>query len=117
MDIHQVVLKRQRQVLTDKEVYQRLMLLRESQVLLLGKLQHRALRQLVHAPLAHVTLLAGVDAKEEIEHDAHHWHKVDHECPGHRLSWLTVVEYHVDHRQNDHYLINYEYDIQPTHFH
>ena len=91
------------------------MLLRQSQVLLLCKLQHRALRQLVHAAFAHVAFLTGVNAKEYVEHDTYHWYKVNHQCPSHRLGWLTVVEYHMDHRQDDHNLIDYEYDIQPTH--
>ena len=115
MDIHQIVLEWHRHVLTDKEIDQRHVLLRQSQILLLGKLEHRALSQLVHTPFAHIALFTGVDTKEDIEHDTHHWYEVDHQCPGHRLGRLTIIKNHMDHSQDDHNLIDDKYDIQPTH--
>ena len=114
-DIHQVILKRQRQVLVNKQINQWFVALGQSQVLLLSKLQHRTLGKLVHRTFAHIALLAMVNAKKQIKDDAHHWHKINHQCPSHRLCRLTVVHNHVYHRHDSNDLVHYEYDIQPTH--
>ena len=114
-DIHLVILKWQGEILIDKKVYQGLVLLGQLQVLLFCKLQHRALGKLVHGTIADVTFLTGVDTKKQVENDAHHRHKVDHHRPGHRLGWLTIVENHMNHGQDDNDLVNDIYDIQPTH--
>ena len=46
-NVHQIVLEGQREVLVDEEVYQLLVLLRQSQVLLFNKAKHGTFRQQV----------------------------------------------------------------------
>ena len=115
IDIHLIILKGQGKILIDEEVDERFLFLRQTEVLLFDKLQHRTFRQLIHAPLADITLFSGVDAEEEIEPHTHHWHEVDHQRPGHRLSRLTVVEHHMDDCQNGYHLPDSEYYDVPTH--
>ena len=103
-----VVLKRQRQVLVHKKVDQGLITLWQSEILLLSKLQHRAFGKQVHTALTYIALLAGIDAEEEVEHDAHNGNEPYHQCPSHRLGWLTVVEYHVDDSHYHEHLIDTE---------
>ena len=38
------------------------------------------------------------------EHHPYHWHEVDHQRPRHCLGGLTVVEHHVDDRQDGNHL-------------
>ena len=106
--VHLIVLEGQRQVLVHEEVYQGFVLIWHSEVLLFCELQHRTFRQHVHRPVAHVALLTGVDAKEEIEHDAHERNEPYHQRPGHRLGGLTIVQNHMDDGQNDDHLIDTE---------
>ena len=106
--IYLVVLKGQRQVLVHEEVYQGLVLLWQSEVLLFRKLQHRAFGQHVHRPVTHVALLTGVDAKEKVEHNTHERNKPYHQRPGHRLGRLTIVQNHVDDSHDDDHLIDTE---------
>ena len=69
-------------------------------ILLLYEFQHRALGQLVHAPVADVTLLPGVLSEEDVEDDSHERHEGEHENPSHRLRRLSVVEQDADYRRN-----------------
>ena len=62
--LHLIILERQGQVLVHEQVDQRFLPLGQMQVMLFCKLQHRTLRQEVHAPFTHITLLTGVDAEE-----------------------------------------------------
>ena len=113
--LHLIILEGQRQVLVDEEINHRAMGFRQMQILLLGKLQHRTLGQLVHGALTDQAFLARIDTKEEIKHEAHHRHKPYHHRPCHRLGRLTVVHNHMDHRNNGDDLPDQEYDIKPTH--
>ena len=61
------------------------------QILLLGKLQHRALGQLVHASIADQPFLSRVLPEEDVEDDSHERHESEHKNPRHRLGGLSVV--------------------------
>ena len=103
-------------LLLDKKVDEGLVLLGQPKVLLFHEAQHRAFRQLVELPLADETLLAGVDAKEQVEHDAHDGYEPDDQCPRHRLRRLAVVHHDVDHRQHDDDIVeDDEYQVQTVH--
>ena len=104
-DINQIVLERQGQVLINKEVDKGFVLIGQSQILLLGKLKHRALGELVHSALADITLLAVVDAEEEVEHDTYYGYEVYHQCPRHSLGGLTIVHHYVDDGDGHHHVV------------
>ena len=95
-DVNLVVAEGQRQVLVDKEVDELFLRLGQSQVLLFHEAQHGALGQLVHLPLVYQPLAAVVDAKEQVEHDAHDGCEDYHQHPGHRLGRLSIVYQHMD---------------------
>ena len=91
IDLHLIVFERKRPVLVGKEPHQGLAVGRQMQVLLLGKLQHRALGELVHGTVADEPLLTDVLSEEHIEHDAEKGHKEQHHNPSYGLRWLFIV--------------------------
>ena len=72
------------------------MALWHTEVLLLYEVQHRALCQLVHGALANHAFPTVVNAKEEVEDDAHNGYEEDDQRPRHRLSGLPVVHDDMD---------------------
>ena len=100
-DVHLVVLKGQCPVLACKEFDECLMVLGQQEVFLLSKLQHRPLGELVEALLRDEPLLARVLSEEEIEHDAHHGQKYQHQHPCHGLGRLPMIHEHRDHCDNN----------------
>ena len=74
-----------------EEFDQHVVLLGHHQVLLPGKVEHRAFGELVHALLADEPLFAGVLPEEEIEHHAYHWDKREPQYPRQSLGGLAVV--------------------------
>ena len=65
-DLHLIVLERQRHILIAEEIDQRPVMLRQVEIVLLGKLEHGAFGQLIERPLAHITLLPRVASEKEI---------------------------------------------------
>ena len=66
--------------------------------------------------MADEPFLAGVDAKEEIEHNARYGYEPNHQCPGHRLGWLTIVHYYMYNGQYDDDVVNdNQDDVQFVH--
>ena len=103
-----IILEGEREILVDEEVDELTMLFGQLQVLLFDELQHRTFGKLVEAPLADEPLLAGVQAEEEVEHQAYYRHEPYHQRPGHPLGRLAIVHHHVDDGQNDNHLIEAE---------
>ena len=95
-DVHLIILEGQREILIDKEVDELFVTLRDMQVVLFHEAQHGTLGDLVDRALANESLLAVVDAKEEIEHHAYHRNEEDNQRPCHRLCGLLVVEHHMN---------------------
>ena len=92
------------------------MLNRQLQVLLFDELEHRALGELVEAPLTDESLLAGIQAEEDIEQKTYHRHEPYHQRPSHCLGRLPIVHHHVDDCQDDNHLIDTEqYDVPTYH--
>ena len=101
IDVYLVVLERQCPVLTGEQLDQFLVLLRQHQILLFGKLQHRTLRELVQTVLRDHLLLPCVLSEEEIEYDTHQRKEYQHQHPRHGLGWLTVIHQHRNHRTDN----------------
>ena len=114
-DVNKIILERQCQVLIHEQVYQRFVLVRQTKVLLLGKLQHRTLGELIHRTLTNITLSAMIDAKEQIEHYTNHRHEVYHQRPCHSLSGLAVVHHHMNYGDDYQHVVDYKYNVQPVH--
>ena len=89
--IHIVVLERQCGVVVDEELDHLLVLLWHNEVALLHKLKHSALGELVETALRDEFLPSGVDAEEDIKHDASYGHEIYHQGPCHGLHRLAVV--------------------------
>ena len=100
-DVNHVVLERQGEALVDKEIDHLLVSLGNFQVMLLNKIEHGTLGQLVEGTLADESLTALVDAKEEIEEDADNWYKEDNQCPCHGLGRLPILQNDVDEYEGD----------------
>ena len=105
--LNMVVLEGQGEVLVDVEVDEGLVLFGQVQVLLLDEAEHGALRQLVKGALADHSLLAGVDAEEQVEHCSDDGHEQDDQRPCHGLGWLSVVHHHMDDGHEDENPVEY----------
>ena len=84
-------LEGQREILVDEQVDELFVALGHVQVLLFDESQHRAFRQLVERALRDEAFTSVVDAKEQVEHDAHQREEEDDQCPRHGLGGLSVV--------------------------
>ena len=117
VDVYVVALEGQRPVLVDELLNECPVGIGQRQVLLLGKLQHRPLCQLVHALLADEALLARVLAEEDVEDEAHHGYERQHKNPRHGLCGLTVVHQDGDHGAYDKQGVDgEEYPVQVVQF-
>jgi len=101
-DVHLVVFERQRHVLVPEKQHQRLVALGQSQLLLLEKLGHRSLGQLVKRALTDQFLPAGILSEEDIEDESDDRQKPKHENPSRGLGRLPIVHQHPDHHRDDH---------------
>ena len=84
-------------VLVGEQRNQLSVLVGQHQAVLLGKLQHTALCQLVEGVLRDDAFLADVLAEEDIEHYSHRRCKDKHQHPGHCLGRLPPVHEHCSH--------------------
>ena len=93
-DFYLVVFERKSPVVHGEEFDQHVVLLGHHQILLPGKVEHRAFGELVHALLADEPLFAGVLPEKEIEHQSHHGQEDEHQEPCQGLGRLAVVHQH-----------------------
>ena len=116
VDINIVVLERQRHPFVDELLHQCAIGIGNSQVALFGKLQHRALCQLVEALLTDHAFLSRVLTEEEVKDDSHDRHEREHQNPCHSLCRLTVIHQDGDHRSDYQQAVSgQEYPVQVVH--
>lgn len=84
-DFRLVMSKRKHHILLRKELHYLSVFIGHMEVVLLNKLEHGALCELVNTSLTHESLLPCIHPKEEIEHHTCYRHKIDNHHPGHGL--------------------------------
>ena len=106
-----IILKRQREILVDKQIDDGSIGLWQLQTILFDKAQHRSFGEKIKASLADKSFLTGIHPEEEIEDKSDDRHKEHHHPPRHCLSGLTVVHHDSNHQHRDeHPIEEYAYN-------
>ena len=110
INIGLIVFEWQRHTLVGEEFHQCFMGIRQAQIALFGKLQHRTFRQLIEPALADIALFASVLSEEEVEDNAYNRYEYKHQHPCHGLFGLPVFH------ENAHHCGNYNDDVEGKYY-